>query len=270
MLFFPNAKINLGLHILNRRDDGYHDIETLMLPISLCDALEFIPSDKTNFTLSGIDLDIPPEKNLCIKAYQLLSSKFTLPPIAIHLHKVIAAGAGLGGGSSDAAFMLKKLNSYFNLTLSDKELIDLANQLGSDCPFFIYNSSCIATGKGEIIEPFSFSKNLFKVVVVHPGIHINTSWAYSMAKPYSNRPSLKSILSSKDPGIWKNELENDFEKIVFTKYPEIKELKDKLYDMGALYASMTGSGSAVFGLFNEDIPELANTFSCFSWQGNLL
>ena len=267
MLFFPNAKINLGLQIINRRVDGYHNIETLMLPVGIRDALEFIPSSDTSFTLTGNVLDILPEQNLCMKAYKLLSSKYSLPPISIHLHKVIPTGSGLGGGSANAAFMLIKLNTYFNLNLTTTPLIEFASELGSDCPFFIHNSPCISTGRGEILEPFQFSNNNFKIVIVHPGIHINTAWAYSQAIPCSNRLSIKSIINSLQPEKWKNELENDFEKIVFTKYPEIKELKDKLYSLGAVYASMTGSGSAVFGLFNENIPELTEHFSCFSWQG---
>ena len=267
MLFFPNAKINLGLHILNRRNDGYHDIETLMLPIGLCDALEFIPSSVTKLTYSGIKMDISPELDLCMKAYHVLASEFSIPEISIHLHKAIPTGAGLGGGSSDAAFMLKSLNSYFNLNLSTEKLIELASTVGSDCPFFINNSPGIVSGKGEIIEPFSFSLKNFKIFVVHPGIHIDTAWAYSLSNPDSKRPSLRSTIQNQPPEQWREIIKNDFENIVFTKYPEIQRIKEKLYSLGAIYASMTGSGSAVYGIFEKDISDLDHQFDYFNWQG---
>lgn len=267
MLFFPNAKINLGLHILNRRNDGFHDIETLMLPIDLCDALEFVPSNKTCLTYSGNKMDISPDKDLCMKAYLLLASEFSIPEISIHLHKIIPTGAGLGGGSADAAFMLKSLNTYFNLNLSNDKLIEMASSIGSDCPFFINNSPCIVSGKGEILEPIDFSLKNFKFFVVHPEIHINTAWAYSLSKPDSKRPSLKSIIQNTPPENWREFIKNDFEEIVFTKYPEIQRIKEKLYSLGAIYASMTGSGSAVFGIFEKSITNLNDQFDYFSWQG---
>jgi 4-diphosphocytidyl-2-C-methyl-D-erythritol kinase len=266
MLFFPNAKINLGLHILNRRNDGFHDIETLMIPIGLCDALEFVPSTKTSLTYSGHKMDIAPEKDLCIRAYQILSSGFSIPEISIRLHKVIPTGAGMGGGSSDAAYMLTSLNSYFGLQISSEKLVEYASAIGSDCPFFIENRTSIVSGKGEIIEPIDFSLKNFKLFIVHPGIHIDTAWAYKLSKPDSTRPSLKSIIQHQPPENWKEYIENDFEKIVFEKYPEIQRIKEELYSLGAIYASMTGSGSAVFGIFEKNISNLQDQFTYFTWQ----
>ena len=270
MLVFPNAKINLGLHILNKREDGYHNIETAMLPIELCDALEFIPSEKTSLISTGIAIDIAPEKNLCMKAYQILSLEYTLPQIDIHLHKVIPSGAGLGGGSSDASFMLTSLNKYFDLKLPINELIKISSRIGSDCPFFIENKPSISTGRGEILGSIQIDLTKYHIIVIHPGIHINTSWAYSCAKPIPDRPSIKSVIKTQDPSNWKNLISNDFEQIVFNKYPEIKAIKETLYTEGAMYASMTGSGSAVYGIFTENPEILKNKFDCFSWTGKFI
>ena len=271
MLVFPNAKINLGLHILNKREDGYHNIETVMLPIGLSDALEIIPTNShSDLITTGLDVDVQPEQNLCMKAYQVLALKYNLPPIHIYLHKVIPSGAGLGGGSADASFMLKSLNSYFNINLSKKELIDISSGIGSDCPFFIENSPSISTGRGEILESFEIDLTNYFIIVIHPGIHINTSWAYTNSTPVSGRPSIKSVLSTQDLSNWKKLISNDFEKVVFSKYPEIKKIKEQLYSEGALYASMTGSGSAVYGIFNNNPDLLKQKFDCFSWTGKFI
>ena len=270
MLFFPNAKINIGLQILNRRFDGFHNIETFMIPVGLRDSLEFIPSEENLFSGSGIQLDVSSENNLCIKAYDLLRKKYSTPPISIHLHKAIPTGAGLGGGSADAAFLLSSLNNYFNLNISVSELESFASTLGSDCPFFINNKPNLAFGRGEKLEPFNINLSDYVILIAHPGIHVNTTWAYKNSKPNSNRPSLKSILNSEPITNWKNTLFNDFEDIIFPSHPEIRELKEKIYSLGAIYTSMTGSGSAVYGIFENNNEDYKQHFNCFVWQGKML
>jgi 4-diphosphocytidyl-2-C-methyl-D-erythritol kinase len=238
-----------------------------MIPVDLRDSLEFIKSTEFSFSVSGIELDVKSEKNICTKAYELLKKSYPLPPIKLHLHKAIPTGAGLGGGSADAAFLLNSLNSYFDLNINNSELKNLASILGSDCPFFIENKPCLAFSRGEILENFEFSLSNYKIVIVHPGIHVNTAWAYQNSKPESNRPALKSILLSEPLINWKHTIYNDFENIVFPVYPEIKDLKEKMYTIGAIYASMTGSGSAVYGIFENNEKDFSENFSCFSWQG---
>ena len=252
MVTFPNCKINLGLQIVSKRNDGYHDIETVFFPIDLKDSLEIIEKEKFEFSTSGSLIEGGPEKNLCVKAYDLLKKDFPqLPAIHMHLHKAIPIEAGLGGGSADGAFTLKLLNKKFELNLSEKQLIEYSLQLGSDCPFFILNKPCFATGRGEILEQIVLDLSDYKIVIVHPGIHITTTWAFSnikLTKPV--KPTKQIILQS--VSTWKDELSNDFEKTVFEKYPEIKKIKDDLYDAGALYSSMSGSGSAVYGIFKKE------------------
>jgi 4-diphosphocytidyl-2-C-methyl-D-erythritol kinase len=258
MILFPNAKINLGLHVLSKREDYYHNLETLMQPVGLCDILEFLPSreKETIFKISGIPVTGTMEDNLVYKAYMLLKEKYQLPLLRIHLHKIIPSGAGLGGGSSDAAFMLKGLNQMFGLQLSPEELQDYAARLGSDCSFFVKNIPALASGKGEILTTAKDYIAGYKLLLFFPGFHVSTADAYQGVIPDKDKKSLKAILES---GIqnWKKELINDFEKSVFVKYPVIGDLKEKLYEYGAIYASMSGSGSAVYGLFEKDfsIPE---------------
>lgn len=254
MLVFPNCKINLGLQILNKREDGFHNLETVFYPVPLKDALELIPTAnkeiEIEFTGTGMTVDGKQEDNLCIKAYHLLKKDFPqLPSVKIHLHKAIPMGAGLGGGSADAAFMLKLLNSRFNLNISTTELINYALQLGSDCPFFIINKPCLATGRGEALEEIPLDLSSYKIILINPGIHINTGWAFSKINLYSEKKSIKQVIEQ-SVGNWKNELINDFEEPVFSAHPQIKEIKEALYNQGALYASMSGSGSTVFGIFN--------------------
>ena len=252
MVSFPNCKINLGLNIVNKRDDGYHDIETVFFPIQLKDALELIEKEKFEFSTSGFSIEGEPEKNLCIKAYNLLKNDFPkLPAVQIHLHKAIPMGAGLGGGSADGAFTLKLLNKKFELSLSETQLINYSLQLGSDCPFFILNRPCFATGRGEILEPTELELSVYKFLIVQPPIHISTAWAFSTIQPLKPVKSIKQIIQQ-SISTWKTELINDFEKPVFEKYPEIKNIKDNFYDAGAIYASMSGSGSAVYGIFKKE------------------
>jgi len=260
MILFPNAKINLGLHILSKREDNYHNIDTLMYPLDFCDILEFLPSPgtETTLSLSGIPVSGNLSENLVYKAYLLLEKKFHLPQLRIHLHKMIPPGAGLGGGSSDAAHMLKGLNQMFGLALNNIELKDYSSELGSDCSFFIDNVPSFATGKGEILrKALNYLENV-KIALLFPGFKVSTAEAYQGITPEPDKRSLISILES---GLynWKKLLKNDFETNIFAKHPVLSEIKSKLYENGAIYASMSGSGSAVYGLFEKNYilpPEL--------------
>ena len=248
MLSFPNCKINLGLHIIRKREDGFHDLETIFLPIPLTDVLEIITSDKNEFSITG--LQVSHHDNLCSKAYDLLQKDFQqIPPIKMHLHKVIPMGAGLGGGSADASFTLQLLNKKYELNLSDENLKTYALHLGSDCPFFLINKPCFATGRGEILEPINIDLTGYKIVIVNPGIHIDTKWAFSKITPAKKNISLKEIITQPIE-TWKDQLKNDFELPVFSEYPEIEKIKNILFDNGAVYAAMSGSGSSVFGIFH--------------------
>jgi len=249
VVVFPNCKINLGLNIIRRRADGYHDLETVFYPVALKDALEIIPAEEMSFKLSGLRVDGDSKDNLCLKAYELVKKDFPhLPFLNIHLHKAIPMGAGLGGGSADGAFMLSLLNKRFNLNLSNQQLLNYALQLGSDCPFFIINKPCFATGRGEKISPIELNLTAFKIVLVNPRIHVSTKDAFSKLSPALPEKSISKIISQPIT-TWKNELTNDFEKTVFTMFPEIENIKKHLYNAGALYSAMTGSGSTVFGIF---------------------
>ena len=251
MIAFPNCKINLGLNIIRKREDGFHDLETIFLPVPFTDVLEIISSDKTELTVTGLPVNAT--ENLCIKAYNLLQQKFPeLPPVKMHLHKVVPMGAGLGGGSSDASFILNMLTEKFELNINPEELRDIALQLGSDCPFFLINKPCFATGRGEILEPLDLDLTNYKILIINPGIHIDTKLAFSKIISGERKKSIKEIIAQ-PIGTWKEELQNDFEIPVFAEYPEIEKLKNDLYELGANYASLSGSGSSVFGLFKKEI-----------------
>lgn len=251
MIVFPNCKINLGLHIIRKRTDGFHDLQTIFYPVFLQDALEVVTSEETSFSISGLNIDSP-GKNICEKAFDLLKRDYTqLPPVHVHLHKAIPIGAGLGGGSSDGAFMLSLLNKKYNLQLSYQQLIDYALQLGSDCPFFIKNKPCIATGRGEQMQEIDLDLSPYKIVIVNPGIHINTGWAFSILQPNEPQKGLENVIRQPIE-TWREELKNDFEEPVFAQHPEIKNIKEELYYKGAIYASMSGSGSTVYGLFKKE------------------
>jgi len=268
MLSFPNCKINLGLYITEKRPDGYHNIETIFYPVPLCDVLEIVEGEKNEFTISGIDVPGGYESNLVIKAYEILKKRFNLSFVKIHLHKVIPTGAGLGGGSSNAAFMIRLLDDLFSLHLSKEQMQDVAGQLGSDCSFFIENKAVFASNKGDVFESVVIDLSNYALLLVKPEIHISTPLAYSLAQPRKAPFNLKDI-DIANIAEWKNYVENDFEKPLFIKYPELKLIKEKLYSMGALYASMSGSGSAVYGLFKEEV-ETKDLFNdCFVWQGKL-
>ncbi len=251
MICFPNAKINLGLHITSKRPDGYHEIETCMVPIPLFDALEMIlDPKKTSFQSTGLEIPGEAKDNLILKAYSLLKKDFpSLPQLQIHLHKAIPMGAGLGGGSADAGFALTLMNNLFDLILDDFFLEEYAATLGSDCPFFIDNKPKIARGRGELLEPIDVNLSGSHLILINPGIHIGTKEAYAGVKPAPPKVNLVELIA--DRSRWKDELVNDFEESVFKNHPEIAHIKAKLYHAGAYYASMSGSGSSVFGLFDE-------------------
>jgi len=250
MIVFPNAKINIGLNIISKRPDGYHNLETLFYPIKLSDALEMAETGKTGITFTGIAVDCDPDDNLVMKAYKLLKADYELPPVQFHLHKVIPSGAGLGGGSSDAAFTLKLLNDYFRLNIGVEKLKEYAVRLGADCAFFIDNKPALGTGIGNQLEPLSLDLSHYELVILKPEIAVSTVQAYSNIVPANPSFSL-SELPELDPSEWKSHVVNDFEKNIFRLFPEIEQLKRLLYDEGAVYASMSGSGSAVYGFFTR-------------------
>jgi 4-diphosphocytidyl-2-C-methyl-D-erythritol kinase len=267
MICFPNAKINLGLNIVSKREDGYHNLETVFYPIMIKDALEIIVSkdDKDTFYESGINTGTDPDTNLVMKALKLMRNHYDIPPIEIHLLKKIPFGAGIGGGSADAAFMLKLLNNKFELGATDEELARLAAQLGADCPFFVYNRPLFASGIGEVFEEVNLSLAEYYLVLVKPDVHVSTKDAFSLINPHVPSISLKEIVKS-PVSEWKNVMENDFEKSIFPKYPIIQQIKEKLYALGAEYASMSGSGSSVYGIFKTKT-DLKHHFSdCFVWE----
>jgi len=270
MILFPNAKVNIGLNILYKREDGFHELETLMYPIPLTDILTINKSankiNKINFTTTGLHIDGLPEDNLIYKAYKILDSKFNLPALDIHLHKSIPFGAGLGGGSADCAFAISGINKLCQLNLPTNTMETIAAELGSDCPFFIQNQPAIAKGRGELLESFKLDLTKFTFVVIIPPIPINTKNAYRFVKPFVPDESLKmSLLSNLEN--WKNVVYNNFEDSVFPQYPEIQGIKKTLYENGAFYAALSGSGSAVFGIFQNKIM-LKNLFpsTYFLWQ----
>ncbi len=267
MIIFPNCKINLGLNVTSKRPDGYHNLETVFYPLPLRDILEIIPAPDglTSFRSTGLPIPGIPEQNLCVKAFRSLADEFHIPPVKIHLHKVVPMGAGLGGGSADCAFTLRLLNELFELRLDDSGMEQLASRLGSDCAFFIRNHPVFATGKGDHFEPVSIDLSAYRIVLVVPPFHVNTALAYAGISPAVPQVSVKNI-ENVPVEEWKKFLANDFETSVFAKFPEIGHLKEKLYASGALYASMTGSGSAVYGLFAKDQPN-KNDFSGMSvWE----
>ncbi len=253
MVTFPNCKINLGLNVVKKREDGFHNIETVFFPIPLNDVLEIITSeeDSSQFNTTGIFTGRV-ENNLCAKAFHLLKKDFPgLPQVKMHLHKGIPAGAGLGGGSSDAAFTLTLLNQKYRLNIPEEKLFAYALELGSDCPFFLLNQPSFASGRGEVLEPINVPLSGFTILIINPGIHINTKEIFREVTAVVPEKSIKEIIHQPIAS-WKNELQNDFENIVFAKYPEIKKIKEDLYRQGALFASMSGTGSTVFGIFNTE------------------
>ena len=271
MLVFPNAKINLGLFVTEKRNDGFHNIESIMVPIRLHDVLEVVESEGLggiSFTSTGLKIGGDPESNLVVKAYRLLQQDVSLPSVDVCLHKVIPMGAGLGGGSADASFFLLALDKLFALGLNDDLLLKYAAILGSDCPFFIKNQSALATGRGEVLKSLSVDLKDKYIVLVHPGIHVGTAWAYSQITPLERSSSLSELIQ-KDIKEWSGSLVNDFEPVVAAEHPRVGTIRDALHEMGADFAAMSGSGSAVFGLFSKK-PEVGDNFKgMFVWQGRM-
>jgi len=267
MVVFPHCKINLGLHVVSKREDGYHTIETCFYPVPWRDVLEIIKSNEFSFSQSGLVIPGNFSDNLCVKAFQLLEKDFEITPVKIHLHKVIPTGAGLGGGSSDAAFALRTLNAVFNLNLSQTILKEYAAQLGSDCSFFIDDKPMLASGRGEILSETSLSLKGKYLVIVKPDIHVSTAEAYRGVNPKQPIKSISRIITEPISS-WQPSLSNDFEESVFKNHPTIGEIKSKLYQHGAQYACMSGSGAAVFGIFDSDV-DLKRYFEGNYWAGEL-
>jgi 4-diphosphocytidyl-2-C-methyl-D-erythritol kinase len=266
MVSFPPCKINLGLQIINKRTDGFHNLATCFYPIPWTDILEIIPSHELSLSITGIDIPGDINTNLCLKAYHLLQRDYNIPPVKIHLHKIIPTGAGLGGGSSDAAHTLRLLNTIFELQLSTQKLFEYAAQLGSDCAFFIQDKPMIGTGRGEVLTESSIDLRGKFLILVKPDVHVSTAEAYSGVTPTQPAIALTEILS-KPVSQWKNLLINDFEFSVFNRHQVIKQIKEELYSLGAVYACMSGSGSSVFGIFEKEINYKHN--HPYSWSGFL-
>ena len=272
MVVYPHAKINIGLSVIGKRHDGFHDIETVFYPIQLCDILKINASltdaaGELTFSCDGIALpDDSINENLCCKAYRLLDADYRLPPADIHLHKVIPVGAGLGGGSSDAAYALKALNDLFRLQIPEDELAKYASRLGSDCAFFLQLHPAFGIGKGDILEPIALSLAEYHIILVKPPVFVSTADAYASVTPKKTTHHLPELLQA-PISEWRDTVFNDFEDPVCRKFPEISRIKEILYHEGAVYASMSGSGSCVYGIFRESPDDMAQMFpDCFVWN----
>lgn len=263
MVIFPNCKINLGLHITGKRPDGFHELETVFYPVPLKDIFELVTATELQFDSTGLSIPGNPDNNLCIKAYHLLKQDFPhLPPVHMHLHKMIPMGAGLGGGSADGAFALQLLNEKYKLNIPAQQLIEYAAKLGSDCPFFIINKACYATGRGEILKPIQLDLSNHYFVLVNPGIHVNTKWAFEQIIPGPSKQNIVSILEQPIEE-WRKYLFNDFEEPITKAHPMIGVIKDQLYQLGASYAAMSGSGSTLFGIFKtKPSDKIKSAFDC--------
>jgi 4-diphosphocytidyl-2-C-methyl-D-erythritol kinase len=270
MIVFPHCKINIGLKVLEKRPDGFHDISSVFYPVQLTDILEIIIADdgKFEFSLSGQDLEGHVEENLCVKAFRLLENINKISPVKIHLHKRIPAGAGLGGGSSNAAYTLKVINELFNLELNNARLKEFALELGSDCPFFIEDLPKMVSGRGEIFTDIILPLEGHQLVLVYPKIKISTGDAYNNLDRYNWVQTIDQIIST-PVSEWKHVLKNDFEQYVFKTFPIIGEIKSMLYENGALYASLTGSGSAVYGIFERNANFKCKFHDFFVWKQTL-
>ncbi len=266
MIVYPNAKINIGLNVVEKRPDGYHNLETVFYPIGLQDILEIqeidtdVPACGYRLKVTGTVLDGSPEDNLVVRALKLLKRDFDLPPVSIGLYKHIPTGAGLGGGSADAAFTVKTLNERFKLELTIEQMENYCSQLGADCPFFIQNKPVFATGIGNVFHPVELNLKYKQLVLVKPDIFVSTKDAYAKVKVQHPKKQLPELLAQPIE-TWKDTVVNDFETSVFSKYPEIAAIKDQMYDLGAVYASMSGSGSSVFGIFEDPVENIDEKFS---------
>jgi 4-diphosphocytidyl-2-C-methyl-D-erythritol kinase len=272
MIVFPHAKINLGLHVTSKRSDGYHNIETVFYPIAWCDIMEILPGEKhtsgIEVHLSGLPVQGKHADNLCVKAYYLLKNDYPIPALKLYLHKQIPMGAGLGGGSSDAAAFIHAVNELCSLGMSVSEMQNYAKRLGADCAFFIEGNPVHAIGRGDEFTSVNVSLAGHFIYVVHPGIHVSTAEAYANVVPEMPSVGIPGILAN-DVSTWKNKLTNDFERSVFSAHPAIATIKQKMYDAGAIYSCMSGSGSAVFGIFKEEPKALAEFAGMNAWIGVL-
>ena len=268
MISFPNAKINLGLRITEKRPDGFHNLQSCFYPVGWSDALEVIPSDAFGFSSSGLSIPGATNTNLCVRAYDLLKADFDLPPVQLHLHKIVPVGAGLGGGSTDAAFALKLLNERFELGLAVTSLENYARQLGSDCAFFVRNQPTYCVEKGDVFEDIAVDLLGYYGLLIYPNLSISTAEAYAAIRPRQPETSLRNdLLTPVDT--WRLTIRNDFEDSLFPKYPVLGRIRRQLYEAGAVYASMSGSGSTVYGIFNAPVA-IPNQFRDYSvWQGKL-
>ncbi len=253
MICFPNAKINLGLNVVEKRNDGFHNIETVFYPIAWRDILEVLPTHKENgefeISITGLEVHGDIKDNLIYKAWLLLNEVQKLPSIHVHLHKVIPMGAGLGGGSADAAFFINLINEMFEMNLNIETRTNMARKLGSDCAFFIENKPVYASQKGDVFSSVDINLQQYKIITIWPSVHSNTKEAYVGLIPKASEINGAEVLSKHPISQWQSLLTNDFEKSIFEKYPEVQKAKDFLLQQGALYACMSGSGSAVFGVF---------------------
>lgn len=261
MILYPPCKINLGLHILHKRNDGFHELDTCMYEIPLYDILEIIPSENFEFTSSGLDIPGDSDNNLCVKAFKLIKENHQISNVKIHLHKQIPMGGGLGGGSSDGTYVLKMLNSIFKLELSDAKLEEYASILGSDCAFFVKGNCQLAKGRGEILTPIDLNLKGYNLKILNIGIHVSTADAYGGVIFQNHNKNITEILSLEKED-WKNELKNDFETSVFKNHSILSEIKNRFYQEGAFYASMSGSGSTMYALYKRKPTE--NTFKDLS------
>lgn len=255
MLLFPNCKINVGLRVVCKREDGYHDLETIFYPIfALHDELEILPAAEFSFVQEGIVVDCPPEQNLIIRCYHWMQERYPqIGEVSIRFRKDIPFGAGLGGGSSDAAHTAIALNELFHLGLTREQLAAEVRPLGADCPFFIYNTPCFAEGIGDLLTPIDFSLKGYRIVMIKPACGVSTREAYSGLHLSAEKNAQPRLIDQWSNGQWSNgQMENDFEQSVFPLHPEIAHIKKRLQDAGAVYASMSGSGSTVFGLFKDN------------------
>lgn len=275
MIKFPNCKINLGLKVTGKRSDGYHNIETVLYPLPLYDVLEIIsgPSVKKDIELDITGIDIPSDNNLCKKAWAIIKKDFPeIPPVKILIHKAIPVGAGLGGGSSDGAFTLLLLNKKLKLGLNEEQLKKYALQLGSDCPFFILNKPCIATSRGEVMKEIKVDLNDYYFILVDTGIHVSTAWAFSQLTVgfASTEPASLSTIIAGSPSSWKGHLVNDFAEPVFKEHPQLRSMITELYQAGAVYASLTGTGGCIYGIFHKRISKVKLNASFKVYQLNTL
>jgi 4-diphosphocytidyl-2-C-methyl-D-erythritol kinase len=274
MICFPNAKINLGLYVTEKRPDGYHNLETVFLPVPLQDVLEIKPLDfydaEYELQLAGLHVEGKPEDNLVVRVFLQMKHEFNLPPQTIYLYKRIPSGAGLGGGSSDAAFMMRLLNERFRLGLTRQAMEDRLATFGADCPFFVRNEPTLARGIGNQFTPYSVDLSPYHIIIVKPRISVSTREAYNGITPTPPRFDLTKALRQPIE-TWRECISNDFERTVFRQYPQLAAIKATLYDMHALYASMSGSGSAVYGIFRQPFEEAAEIFKdCFVFQSRCI